>query len=681
MNRLAAESSLYLRQHANNPVDWFPWGNEAIARAKQLDRPIFLSIGYSACHWCHVMEHESFEDESTARFLNEHFISIKVDREERPDIDHIYMTALQLMTREGGGWPLSVWLTPELKPFYAGTYYPPDDRYGAQRPSFVRLLAAIADAWNKQRDEIVERSTAVADHLRESEAATPAGQSALEPALLDRAAMALQRGFDPVNGGFGHAPKFPHALELRLLLRLARRTKQETWLHLVRTSLDKMAAGGIYDQIGGGFHRYSTDARWLVPHFEKMLYDNALLTSAYVDGWQATGHPDFKWIAEETLEYVLCEMTSPPGAFFSTQDADSEGEEGKFYVWSKAEIEKILGPDDAKFFNTAYGVTEHGNFEGHNILHRNSTPEFRVPGSKSDGRLKTCTAKLFYERAKRVWPGRDEKILTSWNGLMISAFARAGAAFAQPRYIEAAVNAAAFLLTKMTGPDGALFRTCAVGAPPRIPAYLEDYAALACALIELHQATFDTRWLVEALKLTDGMLARFADPEGGFFSTAADHQHLIARSKDHYDGSTPSGNALALTALVRLAKLTGRDDLRQTAEKSLRAFSSFLADAPGGSAQMLAALDFYLGPVTEIVVVGPKASPEVVEILRSLQRRFLPNALVVSHDPADGEASAQLLPQLRGKSGGEGVRTYICTNETCLAPMEGSAAVERWLEE
>jgi uncharacterized protein len=686
MNHLAGESSLYLLQHANNPVDWFPWGDEAIARAKQLDRPIFLSIGYSACHWCHVMEHESFEDESTARFLNEHFVSVKVDREERPDIDHIYMTALQLMTREGGGWPLSVWLTLDLKPFYAGTYYPPDDRYAPQRPSFKRLLAAIAEAWSNQRGEIVERSTAVVDHLRESERATPPGQGILEPGLLDKAALALQHGFDPVDGGFGHAPKFPHALELRLLLRIARRTKQETCLHLVRTSLDKMAAGGIYDQIGGGFHRYSTDARWLVPHFEKMLYDNALLTSAYVDAWQATGDAEYKRTAEETLDYVLREMTSPPGAFYSTQDADSEGEEGKFYVWSRAEIENILGADDAQLFNTVYGVTEQGNFEGHNILYlprswQQAGASLQLPEEQLRQRVRTCAAKVYEQRSKRVWPGRDEKILTSWNGLMISAFAQAGAAFAQPRYIDAAAKAADFLLSKMAGPGGDLFRTCAVGSPPRIPAYLEDYAALANALIELHQATFAARWLVDALKLTEGMLARFGDAAGGFFSTAADHQHLIARNKDRYDGSTPSGNALALTALVRLAKLAGRDDLRQAADKSLRAFSSFLAEAPGGSAQMLAALDFHLGPVTEFVVVGSKNDRDVLEVLRLLQRRFLPNALVLFHDPADGEVDVHLLPQLRGKTGGNGVKTYICTNETCMAPMEGSKAVETWLED
>jgi uncharacterized protein YyaL (SSP411 family) len=699
MNRLATESSLYLRQHANNPVDWHPWGDEAIALARQLDRPIFLSIGYSACHWCHVMEHESFEDEATAKFLNEHFISIKVDREERPDVDHLYMTSLQLMTREGGGWPLSVWLTPELRPFYAGTYFPPDDRYAPQRPSFRRLLAAIAEAWRNQRDEIAERSTAVADHLKQMEESAPAAPSALGPDLLTSAERALRQGFDPVNGGFGSAPKFPHALELRLLLRIAKKGVGSLFrpasdeneakrtpdpFFLVRMSLDKMAAGGIYDQIGGGFHRYSTDARWLVPHFEKMLYDNALLVAAYVDAWQATGEPEYRRIAGEALDYILREMTSPAGAFYSTQDADSEGEEGKFYVWSRAEIEAVLGAEEAQLFNYVYGVTDAGNFEGHNILHRAKTWEqlaklLQQPADGIRAGVKTAAAKLYDVRSRRVWPGRDEKILTSWNGLMIAAFARAGSAFDEPRYVAAAAQAADFLLTQMQAADGSLFRTCAVGAPPRLPGYLEDYACLSDALVELHQTTFEMRWLTAALQLAQQILTRFADPAGGFFSTSAEHRHLIARGKDRYDGSTPSGNSMAVTALVRLAKLTGRDELRLAAEQALRACSAMLSESPGGSAQTLSALDFHLGPVTEFVIVGPTDDPETQAALRAIRQRFLPNALVLFQDPATNMVDAELLPLLRGKSGGDRVTTYVCIGETCLPPLVGGDALEMWL--
>jgi uncharacterized protein len=686
MNHLAGESSLYLRQHAGNPVDWRPWGDEAIALAKSLDRPIFLSIGYSACHWCHVMEHESFQDAATAQFLNDHFVCIKVDREERPDIDHLYMTSLQLMTREGGGWPLSVWLTPELKPFYAGTYYPPDDRYAPQRPSFRRLLAAIDDAWRNQRAEITERSTAVADFLRQAESAAPAGATELGPDLLVAAADALRHGFDAVNGGFGSAPKFPHALELRLLMRLARRTGQQDLLHVVRKSLDKMAAGGIYDQIGGGFHRYSTDARWLVPHFEKMLYDNALLVQAYVDFWRLSREPEFRRVATETLDYVLREMTSPAGAFFSTQDADSEGGEGAFYVWSRAEVEAILGPEEAELFCDVFGVTDDGNFEGHNILNRPKTWEQlaklrRQPADAILAQARTGAAKLYAARSRRPWPGRDEKILTSWNGLMIAAFAEAGRAFAEPRFIDAAVKAAEFILTKMVGQGGALFRTCAVGSPPRIDGYLEDYACFSDALIELHQATFERRWLEQALRLTTIMRDRFADPAGGFFSTSADQPHLIARGKDRYDGSTPSGNSMAVTVLARLAKLTGKNDLRETAATALHTFSAKLRESPEGSAQLLTALDFWVGPVLEFVVVGPAEHLETKSALASLGRRYLPNALVLFHDPVHGEADDDLLPQLKGKLGGSGVVVFVCTNETCLAPLHGAEAIEKWLDD
>ncbi|HUR53996.1 MAG TPA: thioredoxin domain-containing protein, partial [Gemmataceae bacterium] len=459
-NRLAAETSLYLKQHANNPVDWYPWGPEALARAKELNRPIFLSVGYSACHWCHVMEHESFEDDSTAAVMNASFVCVKVDREERPDIDTIYMNALQVLTREGGGWPLSVFLTPDLTPFYAGTYYPPDDRYAPHRPSFKKLLTAITDAWQNRRDHVTEVGKNVADYLGGMGQLEPP-EGVLSDALLKGALAALRQSFDPKEGGFGTAPKFPHALELKLLLRLSQRSGDEAALQMVRLTLDKMARGGMYDQLGGGFSRYSVDAKWLVPHFEKMLYDNALLTSAYVEAWQLTRDPFYEQIARETLSYVLDGMSSDDWPFFSAEDADSEGEEGKFYVWSEAELREVLGPELGEFACRVWGVTERGNFEGHNILCRARRDEDEA---KSQGltveefrtKLTEVKRKLIPVRAKRVWPGRDEKILTAWNGLMISAFAQAGAAFGDDHYTAAATNAADWVLTHLRAADGRL---------------------------------------------------------------------------------------------------------------------------------------------------------------------------------------------------------------------------------
>ncbi|MBX9625163.1 MAG: thioredoxin domain-containing protein [Gemmataceae bacterium] len=675
-NRLAAETSLYLRQHAGNPVDWFPWGPEALARAKELDRPIFLSIGYSACHWCHVMEHESFEDEATAQVMNEHFVCVKVDREERPDIDAIYMTALQALTREGGGWPLSVFLTPDLTPFYAGTYYPPRDSYG--RPSFKRLLAGIIDAWQNNRERVTEVGKSVAEFLNDrGQAEVAAGD--LGPDLLAGARAALQRSFDPVHGGFGHAPKFPHAVDLKLLLRLAARFGDEQPLKMARLTLDKMARGGMYDQLGGGFARYSVDERWLVPHFEKMLYDNALLTEAYVEAWQASGEPFYRQIAEETLGYVLREMTSPPGAFFSAQDADSEGEEGKFTVWSESEIRDVLGPELGEFACKVWGVTERGNFEGHNILFRARPDEddarrFGLSVEDFRAKLGEAKCKLYAVRSKRVWPGRDEKILTAWNGLMIGAMARAGTAFGEAKYLDAARRAADYLLANLRGTDGRLYRTAGVGQPAKLAGYLEDYAYLADALVTLYEATFDARYVRAAVGLCDVILKHFADPAGpGFFTTADDHEKLIARMKETRDGSTPSGNAVAVTALLRLVKLTGRQDFAAKAEETLRGFRGGMAEAPAAFGQMLVALDFHLGPVDEVAVVGHAADPETAEVLRLVRRGFHPNRVVAYHDPSTGDPPAEVgLLKDRPTVGGR-VTTYVCENSVCRAPLVGSA--------
>jgi uncharacterized protein YyaL (SSP411 family) len=675
-NRLAHESSLYLRQHAHNPVDWYPWGPEALRRARGLDRPIFLSIGYSACHWCHVMERESFEDEATADILNRHFVAIKVDREERLDLDTIYMTALQAMTREGGGWPLSVWLTPDLHPFYAGTYFPPDNRYG--RPGFKALLNAIADAWANRRDEITRQSAEVVTLLNEARTEGRAGE--LSPDLLTNAGRVLQRAFDPRYGGFGWAPKFPHALEIRLLLRLWKRSGDSTTLHMVRHTLDRMAAGGIYDQIGGGFHRYSTDERWLVPHFEKMLYDNALLTSAYVEAWQATKEPEYRRIATETIEYVLREMTDPAGPFYSTQDADSESEEGKFYVWSRAEIEAVLGPD-ADLFCNVYDVTQSGNWEGHNIPNRPRDWESvaRSIGMSADDLRARCGQlgdRLYEVRSHRVWPGRDEKVLTAWNGLMIAALALAGAAFGEPRYVSAASRTADFVLRHLRKPDGRLYRTTAIGSPAKLDGYLEDYSFPIDALVNLYQATFEARWLREAVALAEVMISDFADPADGFFYTATGHEPLITRTKDSFDGSTPSGNAMAATALLRLAALTGRDDFRERAEKTLTTFAGLMRDSPTGTGQMLMALDFDLGPVKEVAVIGPRDGEPVRRVIRATGERFLPSAVLAAHDPATGEAPVDLIPLLRDRPARGEVTSYVCQNFACQAPVVGAEAGE-----
>ena len=686
MNRLASETSLYLRQHANNPVDWFPWGPEALAKARELDRPLFLSVGYSACHWCHVMEHECFENPAIAKILNDGFVSIKVDREERPDLDQIYMTSHHLLNRgDGGGWPLSVFLTPDLTPFYAGTYFPPDDRYAPQRPSFPKLLFAILDAWQTKRDQLNEVGRQVAESLQGmSDLEVSDGALSLE--LLTNAHRSLKRSYDPVHGGFGHAPKFPHPLELKLLLRVAARGGADDATPMVRHTLEKMARGGMYDQAGGGFHRYSVDAFWLVPHFEKMLYDNALLPPVYVEAFQVTGDPFYRHIACETLDYVLREMTSPPGAFYSTLDADSEGEEGKFYVWSESELDTILGEELAPLAKSVYGVSEGGNFEGHNILFRSKTDE---QDAKLNGitveelraRLATIKCKLYGERAKRIWPGRDEKILTAWNALMIAAFAQAGSALGVAKYTDAATKAADFVLTNLASraPSGAgfrLFRTCGVGQPAKIAGYLEDYSYLTDALVTLYEATFEPRWLRAAIELADVILKHFADPAGGFFYTADDHERLIARTKDLHDGSVPSGNAMAVTALLRLTALTGRRDFFTAAERTLKAYRETMADHPAAAGQMLVALDFYNGPVDEVAVIGTRGDAETERVLTALRTKFRPNRVVAFHDPASGPAPAEIA-LLADKPMKGVVTTYICRNFACAAPLVGAEAAER----
>jgi uncharacterized protein YyaL (SSP411 family) len=679
-NRLIHETSPYLRQHAHNPVDWYPWGPEALERARQLDRPIFLSIGYSACHWCHVMEHESFENEEVAKVLNENFVSIKVDREERPDLDQIYMMAVQQMNEGHGGWPMSVFLTLDLRPFFSGTYYPLHDQYG--RPGFRRLLLLLADAWTNRRAEIADVADNVTEFLRQA-GGLQFEEGELKEQLLRQAVRQLSQAFDRQYGGFGHAPKFPHPMDLRLLLRAWKRFDDEAALHMVRQTLDQMAMGGIYDHIGGGFARYSTDARWLVPHFEKMLYDNALLVPAYLEAHLATGDPFYREIAEDTLAWVRREMSSPEGPFYSTLDADSEGEEGKFYVWTEQEIIDVLGPEDADVFNTVYGVEPGGNWEhGRNILHRRKTfaqsarllhksePELRQ-------QLERCRRKLYEVRSRRVWPGRDDKVLTAWNGLMIGSLAQAAQVMEQPDLADSATRAADFLLRRLRGPQGLLLRTWSQGSEPKYNAYLEDYSFLIDGLVSLYEATFEPRWICAALELADVMIDQFWDPaEGGFFFTGRDHETLIARTKDPHDNAIPSGNSMAVTALLRLAKLTGRQDLHEKAEATLRLYRGLLAAHPMAAGQMLIALDFYLGPVKELAVIGDLAGAQTRRVLKAIHSRFRPH-VVIAHGSPQAE---RVLPLLEGKTSLGPVTTYICENFACQAPLVGADAAVAALE-
>jgi uncharacterized protein YyaL (SSP411 family) len=682
-NHLVNETSPYLRQHAHNPVDWYPWGEEALRRARELDRPIFLSIGYSACHWCHVMEHESFEDQEVAGILNEHFVSIKVDREERPDLDQIYMTAVQLMTGQGG-WPMSVFLTPELEPFYGGTYFPPTDRYG--RPSFKRLLQAIVNAWQTRRDAVASQAGQLAENIRRtSQLAGEPGD--LDDSLLRKAASDLGRRFDRQFGGFGAAPKFPHPMDLRLLLRCWERFGDDGARDMVLLTLDHMARGGMYDHLGGGFHRYSTDERWLVPHFEKMLYDNALLVPAYLEGFQVAGDPFYREIVEQTLAYVLREMTSPEGPFYSSQDADSEGEEGKFFVWSAAEVEQVLGKELAEVFSYAYDVTPEGNWEGHNILHR---PKSEEQDARLLGRdvpvlhdlLAQARQKLFEVRERRIKPGRDDKVLTAWNGLMIGAFAQAAQVLSKPDYAVAGARAADFILRRMRSADGRLFRTWSQGSEPKLNAYLEDYAYLLDALVSLYEAQFDARWIADALDLARVMIDQFWDPDvGAFFYTGRDHEALLVRTRDGTDSSTPSGNGMAAMALLRLAALTGRRDLEDKATATLRAFHGLLTSTPAAAAQMLLALDFHLGPAQEFAVVGSFDDREMQQTLALIRAGFRPRTVTAARQPDKPPSPPQeLIGLLEGKVAVGKVTTYICRNFACQAPLVGADAVAAALE-
>jgi uncharacterized protein YyaL (SSP411 family) len=695
-NRLIHETSPYLLQHAHNPVDWYPWGPEALARAAAADKPILLSVGYSACHWCHVMAHESFEDFETAALMNELFVNVKVDREERPDIDAIYMEAVQAMTGRGG-WPMTVFLTPDGRPFYGGTYYPATPRYGM--PSFRQLLNAIADAWQQRRRELESAGDRLAEGLARSAALHPA-ETALALQILDKAAKGMMGSLDPYRGGFGDAPKFPQPMNLDFLLQSWRRTGDVMQLKAVTYTLTKMARGGIYDQLGGGFHRYSTDAQWLVPHFEKMLYDNAQLARTYLHAWQVTGEAEFRQVVEETLDYVLREMTSPEGGFYSTQDADSEGVEGKFFVWTPAEVLALLGPDDGPLFSAYFDVTARGNFQEGlhpgSILHAEDDLEDAAEKLQiSEERLAEVIARgrkiLFEARARRVHPGRDDKLLAEWNGLMLHAFAEAGAVLGRPDYVRAAEQAAEFVLTKMIASEDShashithhatrLFRTYKDGRG-HLNAYLEDYAAVALGLIGLYQATFDLRWLQSAVSLAETIVAQFHDPaNAGFFQVSDDHEKLVVRRKDFIDSAVPSGNSLAAELFLRTAVLHGRDDYRGHAEGILRTMADGMDQQPLAFGRLLCALDFCLNPGQEIAIVGDPAATDTEALLAEVYRRYLPNSVLALAAPGDA-ATPALVPLLadRGQIGSRAT-AYVCRGFVCNLPVTGPEALGRQLD-
>jgi uncharacterized protein YyaL (SSP411 family) len=649
-NRLAHETSPYLLQHKDNPVDWYPWGEEALTRAREEERPILLSIGYSACHWCHVMERESFEDQETAAHMNERFVCIKLDREERPDLDSIYMEACQAMTGQGG-WPLNVFLTPEQVPFFAGTYFPPDSRMGM--PSWRSVLDAVAKAWDERRDEIREGGTTIAERLGGGALLQPS-ELDLDPSLLDDAAEALRRQYDRANGGFGSAPKFPPASAVEFLLR---RGETEMTAHTLRA----MASGGMYDQVGGGFARYSVDTHWLVPHFEKMLYDNALLARAYLHGWQVTGDPLFRTVTEETLDWALREMRGPEGGFYSALDADSEGEEGKFYVWTVDELREALAVEpDADEAIAWFGATDRGNFEGRNI-------PVRGPGEPE--RRDEWRQLLYEVRSKRVWPGLDDKRLTSWNALMISALADAGATLEREDYLDAARRAADFVLSELRGAEGRLLRSWKDGQG-KLNAYLEDHAFLLEALISLYEATFEPRWFGEARALADTMIERFADDEkGGFFETSSDHERLLARRKDLEDHPIPAGNSSAAYGLLRLAALTGEHEYGARAESVLRLLHELAPKHPQAFGHLLQALDFRLAQVREVALVGPDVRP----LERVVRDAFRPHLVLAGGEP-DG------VPLLEGRAPVDGRPTaYVCEQFACRAPVTEPGELEELL--
>jgi uncharacterized protein YyaL (SSP411 family) len=654
-NRLAGETSPYLLQHAHNPVDWFPWGPEALERAAREDKPILLSIGYAACHWCHVMERESFEDVHTAKLMNDHFVPVKVDREERPDLDSIYMDAVQSMTGRGG-WPMTVFLAPDGTPFYAGTYFPKEDRHGL--PGFTRVLEAVSTAWREQREGIGEQGRRVAESL-ERTAALAESTEPLSEQVLAEAHAGLRHAFDPRWGGFGGAPKFPQPMTLEFLLR-GRLRGYEGALEMLERTLDRMASGGIYDQLGGGFHRYSVDERWHVPHFEKMLYDNAQLARVYLRAWQVTGQDRLRRIARETLDYLLREMRHEDGGFFSSQDADSDGEEGTFFVWSWDELVPLVGERVARLL----GATPQGNWEGTNVLW---LPE--AMDAEAEAAIAAARPDLLRVREERNRPATDDKILASWNGLAVSAFAEAGRALGEPRYVEAAVRAADFVLTSLRGGEGRLLRSWREGRAS-IPAFLDDHAMMAEACLTLWETTFEVRFFREARRLADEVLRLFRDPRGGgFFQTGSDAEALVIRPKELVDNAVPSGNSVAAEVLQRLALLTGEEEYERAGVSALRVVRDLLTRAPAGFGHALCALDFYVSTVREVAIVGDPAGEDTGSLVRAVHGRFLPHRVLAVARPGDREAQAEVA-LLRDRAPLDGKATaFVCERFVCRRPV------------
>ena len=682
-NRLIYEKSPYLRQHADNPVDWYPWGKEAFEKAKKESKPIFLSIGYSTCHWCHVMERESFMSEEIAKLLKKHYVAIKIDREERPDVDQVYMTAAQVMTGRGG-WPLSVWMTPDREPFYVGTYFPPEDRFG--RPGFPRILTKIAGLWKDRREAILTDAKNLTESIRKSDRVVPG--ELLAPKLLDTATAAFERVYDSEYGGFSRAPKFPRSTVHEFLLRSYSRTGNQKALEMVERSFRMMRKGGVYDHLGGGFHRYSTDARWHLPHFEKMLYDNAFLARAYTQLYQITGKKEFADTAREILDYVLRDMTAKSGGFFSAEDADSDLPDGKghaegaFYIWTPTQVKGVLGEEQGKIVSRALGVVAGGNFELHepsepkgNSVVYNAMPvgELAKELGKPEAEMRKLIAdgmrRLFEARTRRPRPGLDDKVLADWNGLMIGSMAFVGSVLDEPSYVKGAERAARFLIDRMRQEDGRWLHV-AKDDEARINAFLDDYAYLAEGFVMLHQATFRTEYLQVAVRTADLMIEDFGDEKGGFFHTSERGEKLIARMKESYDGALPSGNSVATFALLRLAELTSRDAYRKKAEDTLKYFAGLITRSPTAYPYHLCALDSLVGAAREVVIVGDPAAEGTKAMLREVRRRYLPNTVVVLVSPGEEDAELKkLVPMAAERPAIDGNPTaYVCRNYTCKAP-------------
>lgn len=686
MNRLQYETSPYLLQHADNPVDWYPWGEEAFERAQREDKAILLSVGYSACHWCHVMAHESFEHGPSAALMNEHFVNVKVDREERPDVDDIYMQAVLAFTRGHGGWPMTVFLFPDGRPFFGGTYFPLEPRYGM--PSFRQVLMAVHDAYVNRRDELESQASELTRALQRDVLRIEGQDDALNESLLSTAAQRLLQEFDEMNGGFGTQPKFPNPMNLEYLLRYYQRSGDESALAAVTFTLRKMAQGGIYDQLGGGFHRYSVDAIWLVPHFEKMLYDNAQLSRLYLHAYQITGDAYFRGIAEEVYDYILREMTAPEGGFYSTTDADSEGEEGKFFVWTIDEVREILQslademPDAAEFAVEYWGMTPEGNFEGRNILHLPNDPalvaqRLGLSSAALQERVAAIRDRLYAARTQRIAPGLDDKILTAWNGMMLASLAEAARVLDRSDYLQAAERAGEFLLAQMLRPADRLWRTYKDGQA-RINAVLEDYANVIDALLELYQSTFIEKWFVAARGLADAALLHFRAEDGGFFDTSDDHEALIVRPRSLQDNATPSGNSMLAKQLLRLSAYTGDVRYDEAARGALRPLISAMQQYPQAFGEALNTVDMLVSGLQEVAVVGNPTQAETRAILTELRKPFRPN-IITALARTDSPAGA-VVPLLSQRSMRDGQPTvYVCRNFACAFPVHNAEETARLL--